>query len=35
MQDIKNNENFYGQVVQLFRDAKRRMSMVVNTAIVY
>jgi len=35
MQDMKNGDNFLGQVVQLFRDAKRKMSMAVNMAMVY
>ena len=35
MQDMKNGDNFFGHVVQLFRDAKRKMSMAVNMAMVY
>ena len=35
MQDMKNGDKFFGQVVQLFRDAKRKMSMAVNMAMVY
>ena len=35
MQDMKSSEKFYGQVVQLFRDAKRKMSLSVNMAMVY
>ncbi len=35
MKDMKNGDNFFGQVVQLFRDAKRKMSMAVNMAMVY
>ena len=35
MQDMKSGEKFYGQVVQLFRDAKRKMSLSVNMAMVY
>ena len=35
MQDMKNGDNFLGQVVQLFRDAKRKMSMAVNMAMFY
>ena len=31
MQDIKRNDIFFGQVAQLFRDAKRKM----NMAMVY
>ena len=27
MQDMKRNDKFFGRVVQLFRDAKRKMSM--------
>lgn len=32
---MKNGDKFFGQVVQLFRDAKRKMSMAVNMAMVY
>ena len=35
MQDMKSSEKFYGQVVQLFRDAKRKMSLSVNMAMVH
>ena len=35
MQDMKSDDNFFGQVAQLFRDAKRKMSMSVNMAMVY
>ena len=35
MQDKKSSDKFISQVVQLFRDAKRRMSMAVNMAMVY
>ena len=35
MQDIKRNDKFFGQVAQLFRDVKRKMSMAVNMAMVY
>ncbi len=35
MYDMKNNDKFFYQVVQLFRDAKRKMSMAVNMAMVY
>lgn len=35
MQDMKNGDNFFCHVVQLFRDAKRKMSMAVNMAMVY
>lgn len=35
MQDMKSGEKFYGQVVQLFRDAKCKMSLSVNMAMVY
>ena len=32
---MKSGDKFFGQVVQLFRDAKRKMSMAVNMAMVY
>lgn len=35
MQDMKNGDNFFCEVIQLFRDAKRKMSMAVNMAMVY
>ena len=35
MQDMKSDDNFFGQVAQLFRDAKRKMSLSVNMAMVY
>lgn len=35
MQNMKSSDKFFGQVVQLFRDAKRKMSMAVNMAMVY
>ncbi len=35
MKDMKSSDKFFGQVVQLFRDAKRKMSMAVNMAMVY
>ncbi len=35
MQDMKNGDNFFGQVVQLFRDAKRKMSMAVNMESIF
>lgn len=35
MQDMKSSEKFYGQVVQLFRDAKRKMNLSVNMPMVY
>lgn len=35
MQNIKSGDKFFNQVMQLFRDAKRKMSMAVNMAMVY
>ncbi len=35
MQDMKNNDKFYSRVVELFRDAKCKMSMSVNMTMVY
>lgn len=35
MQNMKSSDKFFGQVVQLFRDAKRKMSMAVNMDMVY
>ncbi len=35
MQDVKSSDKFYSQVAQLFREAKRKMSMSVNMAMVY
>lgn len=35
MQNMKSSDKFFGQVVQFFRDAKRKMSMAVNMAMVY
>lgn len=33
MQNMKSNDKFFGQVVQLFRDAKRKMSMAVSVLL--
>ena len=35
MQDVKSSDMFYSRVAQLFRDAKRKMSMSINMAMVY
>lgn len=35
MQNVESRDKFIGQVMQLFRDAKRKMSMTVNMTMVY
>lgn len=35
MQDVKSSDKFYSRVAQLFRDAKRKMSILVNMVMVY